>query len=288
MNSDHSINAELDQKGWYPGDTDRLTSLIDRFINEDYPVGPQDDALAIVAPHAGYRYSGAVAGYAFSTVFGFEPTRIVVIGPSHFAHIPNQISMPDAHCYTNVLGRIPIETAIVSQLKEREANHFISHPKLHKREHSIQILLPFIQSMFPGTPVLPLVIGQTDRPTIHTMAEALKPHITPDTLIVISSDFTHYGEMFDYVPFTENILENIERIDFEAIDYIQHRKVDKFYTLFDKKAPTICGEHAFKLMFELLPESSKGNLLEYRQSGFRDSPVTHSVSYAAMAITGKW
>jgi hypothetical protein len=262
--------------------------MIDRFINEDYPVGPQPDALGIVAPHAGFRYSGSVAGYSFSTVVGFEPKRIVMIGPSHFVHIPNQISMPSAHYYTTILGNIPIDSRLVKTLLTQSPELFISNSKIHTREHSIQVLLPFVQTIFPGTPVLPLIIGSSDRENISKMAAALKPHITPDTLFVISSDFTHYGEMFDYQPFSENVLENIGAIDFEAIDYIRHRNVEGFYSFFEKKSPTICGEFAFKLMFELLPKSIKGNLLEYRQSGHRDSPVTHSVSYAAMTITGKW
>lgn len=285
--NDH-ISADLDIKGWYPSDRERLIDHLDLYLNTEENLGPMSDMLAIIVPHAGHQYCGLLDGHGFSVCTGMNLKRIIVIGPSHFFSIPNRISMPALGNYQSPLGIAPIDTTCVRDLHEKAPELFTHHSDIHYKEHSIQTLVPFAQILFPGVPILPLIIGHSSKKSIREMATYLKPYVGPQTLLVISSDFTHYGEMFDYTPFTDNISERIKAVDFGALTHIYNMNSSEFYRYFEKNTPTICGEFAIKLMFELLPNNARGTLLDYRQSAQSQPTITHSVSYAAVAMHGKW
>ena len=199
----------------------------------------------------------------------------------------NSASLPNADAYQTPLGEVEINRTIVSD--------FLHHPSctsiddIHAEEHSVQIELPFIQYSCPHSKVVPMVIGRCDHITIQELSKLIKPHLTNQSLIVISSDFTHYGQEFGYTPFDSQVAANIKALDIKACRYITSGKKESFKTFIDETPTTICGRDAIKLLMNCFDEDEpQGTLLEYARSGDMTADYSHSVSYASILFNGIW
>jgi AmmeMemoRadiSam system protein B len=152
------------------------------------PSRPVGGLRALVAPHAGYVYSGPVAGSAFHGLgqgdAAFE--RVVLLGPSHFYPFAG-LALPDADAYETPLGKVPLDRDLVD--KVRDLPRVLVSEAAHAREHSLEVELPFLQEALGGFSVLPLVVGDA---TPESVAELLERVWSPDVLVVISTDLSHY------------------------------------------------------------------------------------------------
>ncbi|MBT5855056.1 AmmeMemoRadiSam system protein B [bacterium] len=276
------LDSQFAKQGWYPQDPNEIRSLLSSWFPTDLATD-STAPKAIIVPHAGWSFSGATATKAFAQLPNHNWDRIIIMGPSHRVALPNQASLPAISAYRTPLGEVPVDISAIERCLKSPL--FISHPTLHQSEHSIQVELPFLQYLQIEAPVLPIVLGHCDRKTITALSDIIRPLITPDTLIIVSSDFVHYGVSFGYVPFQDNIESGIRNIDMRAIDTICDHDTAGLYHLFKTAPPTICGEVAIKLMLDLIPDSSKGTLLDYRCSAHQTGDWSHSVSYTAMVMT---
>jgi len=127
-----------------------------------------------------------------------------------------------------------------------------------------------------------------DSETVMSIASILRPLLTSKTLLIISSDFTHYGESFNYVPFTDDIAENIKGLDASALHRIQKKDLIGFRHFIQSSRATICGEMPIQLLLELLPENATSNIVGYTTSGHLNNDWSHSVSYASVIFSGQW
>ena len=169
---------------FYPREPSALRDAVDRLLGEM----PRDDGAdvprALIAPHAGYVYSGPVAASAFRRVAGAGFTRVVVIGPSHFVPFRG-IATPRALAFGTPLGEVPLDRAALADLPS-----VVRADEPHRREHAIEVELPFLQRVLGGFALVPLVVGDT---TEEEVAAALQPFADdPATLIVVSSDLSHF------------------------------------------------------------------------------------------------
>ncbi len=117
------------------------------------------------------------------------------------------------------------------------------------------------------------------------IAAALREYLTPSTLLVISSDFTHYGASYDYVPFTQDIEQNLHKLDFGAVDLILAKDYDGYVKYMLNPAPTICGRFPIEVLLKLLPAEAEGRLLKYDTSGRITGDWSLSVSYVSAMFT---
>ena len=117
------------------------------------------------------------------------------------------------------------------------------------------------------------------------IAAALREYLTPSTLVVVSSDFTHYGRSYGYVPFTENIEQNLRKLDMGAADLIVGKDYDGYVKYMRNPAPTICGQFPIEVLLKLLPAEAEGRLLKYDTSGRVTGDFTLSVSYVSAMFT---
>ena len=145
----------------------------------------QDLPRALIAPHAGYLYSGPVAARAFRLVTGAPFARVVVIGPSHYVAFRG-VAAPRAGAFRTPLGEVPIDRAALTELPG-----VILADEPHRREHALEVELPFLQrALGGGFALVPLVVGDA---TGEEVAAALEPFADdPATLVVVSSDLSHF------------------------------------------------------------------------------------------------
>ena len=274
---------------WYDADPVRLRGQIQQWFKAAESPGKavSGSPLAVIVPHAGYVYSGSTAAYAFKLLQGKKIDRIILLGPSHRAHLPNQLCIPAADGFRTPLGTLSADCQALELLKKHS---FVRvDDRIHYYEHSLQIQFPFLQCAVSGPfKIVPVIAGQMDRAAVRRAAEALSGCLTPSTLLVVSSDFTHYGRSFDYVPFRENIAENLRKLDLGAFERIQSGDAEKFTRYIEETGATICGEVPIRILLEMLPRGASVQLLHYSNSAAENQDYSHCVSYVAGIVSGTW
>lgn len=245
------------------------------------------NVCAAVVPHAGYRYSGRVAAGVYLRIDPARYRRIVVMGPSHYVGMCNRISVPDATHYATPLGELAADLAFVARLRELP---FVTHePEAHTREHSDQIQLPLIQAcLATNLPVVTMVCGQFDGPSLVAAAEALRGLMDEGTLFVASSDFTHYGASYGYVPFKDDVLKNIETLDMGIFEMFARRDLEGFMRQLDETGATVCGRDPLAFLLAMMPADAKVEKTAYETSGQMLHDTRNSVSYIGALVTGSW
>lgn len=176
---------------YYPADSETLKKQISQFYNECARAESGQKARAVIAPHAGYIFSGKIAASAFSAIDKRSGIKnIFLIGSSHVMAFEGA-SVYYTGDYTTPLGRVKTNMEIAGKLKNE--NKVFDFPvTAHIQDHSLEVQLPFLQYSFPGIPVVPIIIGTGNTGTIKKIADALRPWFNDENLFVISSDFSHY------------------------------------------------------------------------------------------------
>lgn len=265
---------------WYNGNAAALIQQIQGFF-QTAPASPPgaNRARALIVPHAGYAWSGDTAAWAYKAVQGQKVKRVILMGPSHHVAIQGG-SIPRIDAYETPLGVVPLDTAACQKLLE---NRFIQTvPAAHDEEHSVEIQLPFLQSVFQDFTLVPLVIGEISPESCVAIAEALKPWLDAETLLVMSSDFTHQGRRFGYVPFKEKVKENVQRLDFAAVNHILQFDVRGLWGFLDKTRATICGRNPILIGLMALPLQTQVEFLRYTTSGDKTGDSSETVSYCSL------
>jgi len=184
---------------YYPADQAELISLIDRCMAQAKPRRIEGDVLAVLAPHAGYVFSGVVAASGFNQIpKDMEFDNIFVIGSSHHIQLDGASIYSQGH-YITPLGTVNVNLDLAKEMIN--TNHcFGFYPEAHSKEHSLEVQLPFLQHHLTNDfQIIPIVIGTQDPRRCRTIAEALRPYFNTNNLFVISTDFSHYPKYEDAV-----------------------------------------------------------------------------------------
>ncbi len=267
---------------WYPATPATLRPLLEQMLSGP-PATSTPAPSALIAPHAGYRYSGHVAGDAFRLVRGRAYDRVLLLGPSHYAAFDGAC-VPRASRYRTPLGEVEIDGEAARSSLTRGAVRQDDEP--FRPEHSLEAEIPFLQTcLAPGWRLLPVLLGGNSPATSNArVADALRPLVDGRTLVVVSSDFTHYGHHFRYVPFEDRVPERIRELDMGAIEIIVAGNRRGFLDYADRTGATICGRAAIDTLLALLPATVGGELVSYDTSGRMTGDWTHSVSYAGLSF----
>ncbi len=171
---------------FYPGSPDRLGSLVDRLLAEAAPPVEEPAPKALIVPHAGYVYSGAVAASAFARLCPDAATirRIVLLGPAHRVFVHGVVS-PGVAVMRTPLGDVDVDLDAIALVR---ALH--DDPEAHALEHSLEVQLPFLRRVVPNARVVPLAIGRATTEEVARVIDRLWGG--PETRIVVSSDLSHY------------------------------------------------------------------------------------------------
>jgi len=173
---------------FYASDPDRLRKQVSDLL-ADVAASTKVMPKALIAPHAGYAYSGRVAAAAFATLRDNAQTikRVVLIGPAHYVRVRG-IAAPTVDAFETPLGRVPVDVGAVSKIADLQLVIRANAP--HASEHALEVELPFLQTVLPSFQVVPLVVGDAaPQDVAHVLRQLWRGR---ETLIVVSSDLSHY------------------------------------------------------------------------------------------------
>ncbi len=180
---------------WYEGRPDNLTRDVDAYMDSAKLPNLPGEVLAIIVPHAGHYYSGAVAGHAFAAIRHCTPATVAVLSPMHHVY-PYQFITSAHSAYATPLGQIQIERTLVDDLdgKLKKRLGYGLTPVLKDPEHSLEIELPFLQrALVQPFSLLPVMLRQQTRESAQQLGEALAETVSgKNVLLVASTDLSHF------------------------------------------------------------------------------------------------
>lgn len=187
------VRAPAVAGSFYPALPDRLGDTVDALLASADDKTP-DGLCALGVPHAGYMYSGAVAAAAYAALRRVRGIRsVLLLGPSHYVAFRG-IAWTDADRFGTPLGDVAVDGALLEAIAG--ARNVQRLDAAHLREHSLEVQLPFLQRVLPGTPVLPLVVGDA---TPEEVADVIAAAWSPDVFPIVSTDLSHYLRYQDAV-----------------------------------------------------------------------------------------
>jgi len=268
---------------WFPAERGALETMVDGYLAgpaSDIPSAP----IALIVPHAGYVWSGKAAGTAFAALRGHAYDRVIVMGLSHRTPLQGA-SVLTVDAWETPLGRIPADGEAIQTLLESPVVR--EHPAAHRDEHSAVNQYPFLQRAIGGQfRLVEMLVGELSDRNRTRLARAVSEVMTDRTLLVVSSDFTHYGAQFGYVPFSENVPHNLEALNNLAVQEILQVDVPGFDAYLERTHDTICGRNAISLLLEILTplEDARGLRVSFDMSGRQSGDWRSSVSYAGIVF----
>lgn len=263
------IHSPKLSSGWHKKNKDDLNKEINHYFKlaqHYFPLNTNYSRInAFIVPHAGYTYSGLCAATTYQVLF--EPTRnsivqknssikrVIVLAPNHTTFY-NGIALPEYTIHQTALGDIQIDTTALKKLKRNYL--FRPYQLAHDQEHAIEQQIPFLQTTIENFSLVPLIVGHLNWHEYTIAAKLLRQIIDDSTLVVVSSDFIHYGKDYDYTPFDHDIMAKIRLLDAQAVHHIASASLDQFTQLLEKTEATICGQEAIKILLALMTMDTFG------------------------------
>jgi len=250
---------------FYPGDPRTLADEVGTLLSAVPPAPTFAQPKALIAPHAGYIYSGPIAASVYALLKPYAETirRVVLLGPCHRVAVRG-LAVPHAAAFATPLGDVPLnQEAIAAALKLPQV---IRHNGAHAEEHSLEVQLPFLQAVLDDFTLVPFAVGYATADEVAEVLDLLWGG--PETLIVISSDLSHYHAYAD-----------AQRRDHHTAEEIAH-----LHLLVDHDQA--CGATPINGLIELAQRRKlKPQLLDLRNSGDTAGDKSRVVGYASFAFT---
>jgi len=273
---------------WFPSNEKALNYMLETFFQDVPDSFKSIPALGAIAPHAGYQYSGLGNAYSYACLLNGDIDKVIVLGLSHRSFHSGAVLL-DADEYETPLGKVKMDSEMIKTLSEKK-EFTISNQSFHE-EHSADNQIPFLQyALKKPFQLVVMLIGNINLQSAEKIAHAIKPFLNEKTFVAVSSDFTHYGYQFQYLPFPNDnkVRENIENLDRGAVKEIENLNPSGFADYIKKYQPTICGVNPILVAMNLWdPKDSKGKLIHYYCSGDEDQDYSLSVSYASILFLKK-
>ena len=251
--------------GWYPQDAMVLTKTLKDFFSQakkDFNLDCDPRLVrGLIVPHAGMYYSGLCAASAYQSLLLPDGAKndsfktVIILAPSHSTFI-NGTALPDYNVYKTVFGEIKTNTRALKILKI--STLFTVMKNAHDKEHAIEIQLPFLQQALTNFEIVPLIVGNLTEENLALTVQQLQKIIDDKTLIVVSSDFTHQGQSYDYKPFARDIFAQIRYLDSVAVHLISTFSVPTFDKFLGDTGITICGANPIRILMGLIHLQSLG------------------------------
>lgn len=245
---------------FYPDDPEALRAMIGEFLDRARPQGPVPKAM--IAPHAGYIYSGPVAASAYARLTPARETiqRVVLLGPAH--RVPFRgLAASSARAFATPLGTVDLDHEAMEQILQLPQVQIMD--EAHRLEHSLEVHIPFLQQVLESFKLVPLVVGDAAPQEVDEVLETLWGG--PETLLVISSDLSHYNDYDTARALDTRTSEAIEALDPAAIEYDQ-----------------ACGRNPVNgLLVAARTHGLHASTLDLRSSGDTAGPRDQVVGYGA-------
>ena len=286
---------------WYHSDPESLRNLISGFL--DGATGHHSSTKAIIAPHAGYRYAGKTAAFAYKSVQPSSVKRVFILGPCHHQYIDG-CALPDPSIsqYETPLGPIRLDQEILNEFRSQVDVPFKTL-RLHEdeEEHSIELHLPYLRHIFQSredVSLIPIYVGSVVQNEERIYGRFLARFFDdPSSLIIISSDFCHWGNRFRFTPrdfpapHETPLNTKIEELDRQGMKLIALQDSEGFSKYLQTTGNTICGKNCLLIFLQMLRNAQtkvRVDFTHYSQSTVLPEIVSRDdscVSYAAGVAT---
>jgi AmmeMemoRadiSam system protein B len=249
---------------FYPADALQLGQQVDRFLSAaSRGSGPVPKAL--IVPHAGYDYSGPIAGSGYAQLGSARNRiqRVVLLGPAHFVPVAS-LAASSHSWFQSPLGDVPVDTGSLQSILDRPGVSIVD--QAHSREHSLEVQLPFLQQTLEAVHLIPLLVGQAVVDDVAAVIEVLWGG--NETLVVVSSDLSHF---LDY--------ESAQRRDRRTADRIERLEGDEL------TGEDACGSLPIRGLLEVARgKGLRAQTLDLRNSGDTAGQKDQVVGYGAFAL----
>lgn len=277
---------------FYPEDKNELKEQINRLLGSlDVSSIPSGNVKAGIVPHAGYSYSGKCAACFYSAMKNREFGTALILGTNHSGMGENVcFSIED---FETPLGRVSSNIEIIEdlliELKKTKIKVGVDEGA-HRYEHSIEVQLPFLQYLGKKFEIVPVLVRDLSIKELETVANIFSrviknyEKIHGNVLIIASSDFTHYGKAYGFLPFTDKIRDNMYSLDKRAVDSVLGLDAEGFYS--EARKSTICGGQVVTLLIQVAKSFKlEPKKLCYYTSGDVSGKWDNVVGYASFAFS---
>jgi AmmeMemoRadiSam system protein B/AmmeMemoRadiSam system protein A len=263
---------------FYERDPVRLAAQLDAFLaNAGTPAEAPGKVLAIIVPHAGYIYCGQTAAYAYALVKGGPYDTAVIIGPSHFVGFDGCSIYPEGG-FETPLGVAPVDAVLAKEIARNSGFSYI--PEAFAKEHSVEVEVPWVQTVLPKAKIVPIVMGYQTRATVLTLADALEKACAGKRVLVIAStDLSHY------LPPKEGA-----KLDADTISLIQGFKTETLLRKIEAGENIMCGGGPVvaALLYARKEGPARVDVLKHSNTADAGGPADSVVGYmAAAVVSGK-
>ncbi|CVK83138.1 hypothetical protein FPRO06_00580 [Fusarium proliferatum] len=307
---------------WYEEDPETLRLELQSYLTavpeslDGVPV-PVTGARVIIAPHAGYAFSGPCAAWAYKTLDLSRAKRVIVLGPSHTYYLEG-CAATNFEKYATPFGDLDIDQEVVRELQD--ALEMENMPKRREiEEHSLEMHMPYLylrcQESFDSPDkfpkIVPVLVGSNNGDEENIIGRALLPYLKdPENAFIVSSDFCHWGSHFSYLPYSPTkspfdltqlrkdgprpngppIHETIRVIDEAAMDAVESGVHQDFLATLRQTRNSVCGRHPIGVVMAALElirqedafqDKGRFNIIKYDRSNLVDIPSQFSVSYVS-------
>ena len=243
----------------------------------------EKEIKGIIAPHAGYMFSGPCAAWAYKEITESKfPDLFILLGLDHGGFGLTCVTAQD---FETPLGVVKTDKDFCKKLIDAG---FDENDEAHAREHSIEVQIPFLQFASKGyldkLRIVPIIIADSSYEKWARMIKDVLEKTKKQAIVIASSDFTHFGINYGYFPFKENIKENLYKLDKGAIEHIKNCDAYRFLDYCNETGATICGKFPIAVLLEIF-KKQKADLLRYYTSGDVVDDYSGAVGYAAIVIS---
>jgi hypothetical protein len=286
MNQGQKIRPPAVAGAFYPADPAQLGKMVDGFLSRAAVAKLEGSLVALVSPHAGYEFSGQVAAHSYVLLKGKKYERVVVIAPSHFEAFGFS-SVYDGDAFATPLGTIPVDKDFASKLAAMNPLIKLSsrgHGEVQGRgEHALEVQLPFLQRVLGQFKLVPIVMGEQSYESSRALGVSLakllqKEGRAADTLIVASSDLSHYHPYDEAVKMDHKTLKGIEEWDTLSLSRNFERRIWEACG----GAPIVAAMIAAERL-----GANRAQILKYANSGDVTGDKSRVVGYGAVALVSE-
>jgi len=258
---------------FYPSDKNTLKEAVEGFLLKAEAKPHSGRLIAIISPHAGYIFSGQVAAYGYKNLKGSSIKRVILIGPSH------QVGFKGASVYTKggfrtPLGLVKINEKLAEDLLNETADVRF-YPEAYEKEHSIEVQLPFLQTVLKDFTIVPILISSPTRQTLEHLISRLTEMVDENTLLLASTDLSHYHDYLKAKEMDGKIIAALERLSI----------LDTEKLLRNGEAE-LCGAFPVLITMEVSRRvgANMGVLFKYANSGEVTDDKDRVVGYASLGL----
>lgn len=263
---------------FYPGNKPTLVNQINQFLVKTKKILTSSPRILIV-PHAGYIYSGLTAAWGYKQLEKSSINKVILLGISH-NNFFNQAAFFNEGTWSTPIGKIKVDDQLATNLI-KQSKYFEANQLVHEQEHSLEVQLPFLQTVLTDFKIVPILLSQTSEDLLISLAKAISQYLNDKTILVISSDLSHYPEF-----------KIANMVDKQTIDGILSGDTNKFNQVINRgmSLPEVdtcaCGGEAIKagMMVAKILKLKTIKLINYANSGDITGDYSRVVGYASIGF----